>query len=122
MSTEPIRCQGCKRPLRAAASIAAGRGPRCLAKARAAALTDAVKDFTPAQVEKALEAIAEGAVVATSRPGIYRCVSSDGSTVYLVAYEGCTCPSGTRGLGRLCWHRAAVRLLAVSRKPVRKAA
>ncbi len=67
-------------------------------------------DWKPAQLDKAREAIAEGAILPTSRDGLYTAVSSDGTTTYLVHASGCTCPAGQRGRYQ-CWHRAAVALL-----------
>jgi hypothetical protein len=37
-------------------------------------------------------------------------------TVYLTHETSCTCPAGTRGLGRPCYHRAAVRMITATRK------
>src|SRR5690606_9684147 len=67
-------------------------------------------DWKPAQLDKAREAIAEGAILPTSRPGLLTAVSSDGSTTYLTHACGCTCPAGVRGRYP-CWHRPAVALL-----------
>ena len=121
--TTAARCQTCGRPLRAAKSVAAQRGPRCAARIRAAAREIALAGFTPRQIDAALEAISDGAVILL-RAGIYRVVSSDGHTAYSAHYSGCTCPAGTLGLGRACWHKAAVRILGLSatRSTLRKAA
>lgn len=67
-------------------------------------------DYKPTQVDRARDAIAERAILPTSRPGMYTAVSSDGATTYLTHRAGCTCPAGQRGR-HLCWHRAAVALL-----------
>lgn len=82
-------------------------------------LTADVADFKPFQVEKACEAIEQNAILPTKRPGIYTAVSSDGSTTYLVAAEGCTCPAGQKQ--RACYHRAAVVILTAA-APARRAA
>ncbi|MCK2219717.1 helix-turn-helix domain-containing protein [Actinomadura sp. ATCC 31491] len=71
-------------------------------------------DYKPHQIDNARDAIEQGAILPTSRPGIYTAVSSDGTTHYLVAEESCTCPAGTKGRYR-CYHRAAVALLEAAR-------
>lgn len=71
-------------------------------------------DFKPATVDKARDAIETGAILPTSRHGMYTAVSSDGSTTYLVHASGCTCPAGQRGR-HLCYHRAAVQILSATR-------
>ncbi|MET8864713.1 helix-turn-helix domain-containing protein [Nonomuraea sp. NPDC004580] len=76
-------------------------------------------DFKPNQVDKARELIEQGAILPTSRKGMYSAVSSDGTTHYLVHASGCTCPAGQRGKHQ-CYHRAAVALLAAV--PARRAA
>jgi hypothetical protein len=45
----------------------------------------------------------------------YRAVSSDGQRTYLVAGEACNCPAGLHG--GMCYHRVAVELLAIPRRP-----
>lgn len=113
---QPTRClrPGCGRVLRAPASVKAGYGPVCRAKIRAAALAEALRDFTAAQIEKARELIEMGGLVPV-RPGIFRTVSSQGDETYLTAATGqCNCPAGLRG--RRCYHGAAARTLAASGK------
>jgi hypothetical protein len=72
--TTEARClrPGCGRKLTAPASVKAGYGPVCRARIRAAALAEAVKDFTAKQVEKARELIADGGLVPTSGPASTR--------------------------------------------------
>lgn len=69
-------------------------------------------DFKPFQIDKAREAIEAGAILPTSRPGMYTAVSSDGSTTYLVHAAACVCPAGMKQ--RACYHRAAVALLTAT--------
>jgi hypothetical protein len=76
--------------------------------------------YKPAQVDRARELIEQGGILATSRPGIYTAVSSDGTVTYLVAEEACSCPAGLRGK-HVCYHRAAVALLNAA-KNARRAA
>lgn len=71
-------------------------------------------DYKPQQVEQARDAIETGAILPTSRPGMYTAVSTDGTTTYLVHEAACTCPAGQRGRFK-CWHRAAVALLTAVR-------
>ena len=109
-STEaPAQCRRCKRHnLRTPASRALGIGPRC------AAIEAATAGLNDEQAAKALEAIADGAVVRTSRPGIAQVVSDDGTEVYTVSANGnCNCKWGVRrssALIKTCWHPAAVLL------------
>ncbi|MGP3914335.1 helix-turn-helix domain-containing protein [Nonomuraea sp. 10N515B] len=69
-------------------------------------------DYKPHQVTSARDAIEQGAILPTSRPGMYTAVSSDGTTTYLTHAAGCTCRAGQ--LGRRCWHRAAVAILTAA--------
>ena len=110
------RCLRCRRTLTAAASISAGYGPGCRARIRAATLTTSSPEFTAAQVARARELLADGGLIPTSSAGVYQSVSSDGATTYLTHRAGCTCPAGTRGNGRTCYHRAAARILGATGK------
>jgi Family of unknown function (DUF6011) len=110
------RCLRCRRTLTAAASISAGYGPGCRALIRAASLTTSPAEFTAAQVARARELLADGGLIPTNRAGVYQSVSSDGATVYFTHRAGCTCPAGTRGNGRTCYHRAAARILGTAGK------
>ena len=114
--TPAARCLRCRRTLTAAASISAGYGPGCRARIRAATLTTSSPEFTAAQVARARELLADGGLIPTSRAGVYQSVSSDGATTYLTHRAGCTCPAGTRGNGRICYHRAAARILGPTGK------
>ncbi|MEU8275686.1 hypothetical protein ACFYOK_10905 [Microbispora bryophytorum] len=75
-----------------------------------AAASPVVGDYSPAQRDKAVEAIEQGAILRTSRPGLFTAVSSDGTTTYLVHAAACTCAAGLKS--RRCWHRAAVAILS----------
>jgi Family of unknown function (DUF6011) len=110
------RCLRCRRALTAAASISAGYGPGCRARIGAAALAASSAGFSATQVTRARELLADGGLIPTSRAGVYQSVSSDGTAIYLTHPAGCTCPAGTRGNGRACYHRAAARILAVTGK------
>jgi hypothetical protein len=117
-ATEPVKCSRCKRTLRAAASIAAKVGPRC------AAIEAALEGLNPEQKAKALEAIADKAVEPTSHDGVYRLASSKGDAIYIVSVNGnCNCAHGLRAMGtKTCWHPAAARLKAKSRRSLAKVA
>ena len=108
------RCLRCGRALRAASSVAAGYGRWCRARIRAAQLAEILKGFTAAQVEKARELIADGGLVPTSRPGVFRAVSSDGERAYLAHSATCNCPWGLRGKAKACAHSLAVRIVLAS--------
>jgi len=108
-SPQPAHCLRCGRKLTAQASISRQYGRGCRARIRAAALAEAVRDFTADQVGKALELIADGGLVPTGRPGVYRAVSSKGDESYLCHSQACVCAGG-RHHGR-CYHRAGVRMI-----------
>jgi hypothetical protein len=107
------KCLRCHRTLRSASSVSAGYGPVCRARIRVAALNEAIKGFSLAQVDKARELIADGGILPTNRLGIYRSVSSRGDGTYLTHRNGCNCPAGLRGRGA-CYHMGAARILAAA--------
>jgi hypothetical protein len=109
----PACCLRCGRELRSPKSIADRYGRRCKQLVLAAARETTPGDYSPAQIDKAREAIEQGGIVPTSRPPLWTAVSSDGSTTYLVAVQGCTCPAGLKQ--RRCYHRAAVAILTAAR-------
>ena len=59
--------------------------------------------------ERALQALADGAVVPSAIPGAYHVASSDGPVTYLVGTTFCSCPATTAH----CYHRVAV-IIAVA--------
>ncbi|MEU6781533.1 helix-turn-helix domain-containing protein [Nonomuraea angiospora] len=73
------------------------------------AVTADLDGFKPQQVDKARELIEQGAILPTSRQGLYTAVSGDGTTTYLVHRASCSCPASRHG--RACYHRCAVALL-----------
>lgn len=76
---------------------------------RAAAIAAAVKGFAQRQIDAALELIEDRGLVATSRPGVYRAVSSDGERSYLAHSKTCNCPSGLKRLtATTCKHSLGV--------------
>ena len=107
------RCLRCGRVRRfrtaEAAAKSAPHGRICAARIRLAAITEAVRGFAQAQVDKARELIADGGLVPTGRPGVFRAVSSKGTDQYMVHSAVCNCPAGLRG--RQCYHLLAARLV-----------
>lgn len=112
-----------------AASAAKPYGRICSARVRLAAMAEAVRGFTAEQVTKIREALADGAAVLTSRPGVYRVVSSakpkkDGTceapSVYMATVDGhCTCAWGIRRTSanqRACYHVGMARVDDASRR------
>ena len=115
---KPAKClrPGCGRKLTAAASIKAGYGPVCRAKIRLAAINEAIKGFALAQVDKARELIADGGLIPTGRPGVFRAVSSNGTDTYLTHPATCSCAAGRRGKATPCYHSLAARLVVATGK------
>lgn len=109
-TAQQAHCLRCGRRIWAASSVKAAYGPGCRARIRAAALAKALAGFTAAQVEKARELIADGGLIATKRPGVYRAVSSKGDATYLSHSATCNCPAGLRSR-TACYHVAAVRMI-----------
>ena len=110
-----LRCGRVRHFRTAVAAQAAGpHGRICAMRVRLAAITEAVKGFAQAQVDKARELIADGGLVPTSRPGVFRSVSSNGVDRYLTHSAVCNCPAGLRG--RQCYHLAAARILTATGK------
>jgi hypothetical protein len=113
---ETARCLGCRRPIRAAESIATGYGSGCRAKIRKAAKVADLSAWTESQIEDARQAIEDGAVVPSNREGVFHVVGGDGTEVHLVALDGCNCVSGLKNRPpRPCWHRCAVAIVLASR-------
>ncbi len=106
---KPSRCLRCGRILR----VSTGYGPVCRAKIRLAALNDAIRGFAQAQVDKARELIADGGLIPTGRPGVFRSVSSNGTGTYLTHSAACNCPGGLRGR-TTCYHVLAARILTAT--------
>lgn len=106
------KCLGCGRVLRAAKSIAAGRGRRCLAKVREA-VKAAASAFKPAQVAKAEELIADGGILPIRGRRVFRVVSSNGAATYLAAPQACNCAAGLKSKNT-CYHRVAATILAAA--------
>lgn len=103
----PVKCRRCKRPLTASAAF--GIGPRC------AAIEAAMEGLKPAQVDKAMELLADGGVIKTAKKGVRRTVSSKGGRAYLTTARSCTCPYGLKVMGdaegKHCYHVGIVRLV-----------
>ena len=106
------RCLTCRRPIRTAESIATGYGAGCRAKFRKAARTADLSAWTPSQVAEARQAIEDGAVVPSTREGVFHVVSTDGSEVHRTSREGCNCANGLQThQPRPCFHRCAIAIV-----------
>jgi hypothetical protein len=115
---EPRRCLGCRHLIRSAESLATGYGAGCRAKMRQAARTADLSAWTPSQIEEARQAIEDGAVVPSTRDGVFHVVSSDGSEIYRTHRGGCNCTNGLQTLPpRPCWHRAAAAVVLAASAP-----
>ena len=117
-SPAQARCLTCRRPIRAAESLATGYGAGCRAKFRKAAKQASLSAWTPAQVAEARQAIEDGAVVPSTREGVYHVVSTDGSEVHRVHKDGCNCTAGLQThQPRPCWHRCAIAIVTAPQAP-----
>lgn len=94
---------GCGRRLICKASRARGYGWGCWRRIRAAAKLAALAAFTARQIDAALEAIEDCAVIPAAVIGWFHVVSSDGSEIYEATAQTCPCRASAE-----CWHRAAV--------------
>ena len=98
-----------------AAAKSAPHGRICAARIRLAAITEAVRGFAQAQVDKARELIADGGLVPTSRPGVFRAVSSKGDGTYLTHPATCSCAAARRGRATPCYHSLAAAILVAAK-------
>ena len=115
---EPRRCLGCRHLIRSAEALATGYGAGCRAKIRRAARTADLSQWTASQVAEAVQAVEDGAVVPSTRPGVLHVVSSDGSEVYRTHRDGCSCTNGLQTRPpRPCWHRCAVAIVTAAPRP-----
>ncbi|MCK9898126.1 DUF6011 domain-containing protein [Frankia sp. AgB32] len=100
------RCRRCNRKLTGAKSIASGYGPTCAKR-----MTADTADFTPEQVAKALQVIADGGVARIPSKHFHGLHMVRGTyREYHASTTDCGCAAGQEG--RLCYHVAAVRLAA----------
>ena len=117
-ATETRNCLRCGRKLRSAEAVARSYGAGCWAKVRKAERTADLSAWTPSQVEEARQAIEDGAVVPSTREGVFHVVSSDGTEVYRTHHNGCVCTNGLKTRQpRPCWHRCAVAIMTASQAP-----
>jgi hypothetical protein len=98
---------GCGRRLYCLASRARGYGWGCWRRIRAAVKAEALAAklavFTARQIEHAIEAIEDCAVIPAAVIGWFHVVSSDVSEVYEGTASSCPCAASAE-----CWHRAAI--------------
>lgn len=106
------KCGRCGRTLRSVKSIAAGYGPTCLRNIREAAALEAARmNYSPAQLDRAQEIIADNGILAAT-PDEFEAVASDGSAIYTTTDRSCTCKAGE--VGRKCYHQLARRAVTVA--------
>lgn len=112
--TRPL-CLRCGRELRSERAQRAGYGPECWTAILAASRQADLSAWSPQQAIDALELIRDGGIVLIRDPHSYafRSTSTDGDTFYLTVTAACSCPAGQREV--LCYHRAAVAILLMSR-------
>lgn len=111
-TTATTRCTRCHRVLRSATSIANKIGRTCARRARQEAAAKLVlATYTPVQVEKVRELLADGGVARVTRH-LYLAVASNGVDRYEIdtAASSCTCKAGERGIR--CYHLGAALLAA----------
>lgn len=103
--TAATKCKGCRRPLRAASSIARGFGPTCAKKE-----ASRTAEFSIDQVVAARQILADGGVTRARRDlsGPLFLVATSPYTKYWTSPTECSCVRGQRG--ELCKHLAAVRI------------
>lgn len=104
-SQDIVRCKGCHRPLRTAATIAAGFGPICARRQHLVAA-----GYSPRQVDDAVETVELGGVVRL-RGRVHLVVGHQGDIYRATSEIGqCSCRAGLAE--KTCFHTAAVRLVA----------
>jgi hypothetical protein len=115
---QPAKCLRCGHRIWSARSVSAKYGPVCKAKIRLAVLNEAIRGFATAQVDKARELIADGGLIPTGRPGVFRAVSSNGVDTYLTSAKGpCGCAHGLRTItAKFCYHVLGARILVATGK------
>jgi hypothetical protein len=125
-AAETRQCLRCGRKLRSAEAVARGYGAGCWAKVRKAERTVDLSAWTESQVEDARQAIEDGAVVPSTREGVFHVVSVDGSEVHRTHRDCCNCTAGLKTYQpRPCWHRCAIAIVLASQssaKPLAPAA
>lgn len=102
------KCKRCDRALKDPKSIERGRGPVCERKYRAA-VEEASKLTSEAQVVKAVKLVAAGSVQPNESDSFYTISTQNG--IWRTDRSLCTCPAGQHG--RICYHRVAVCLIEV---------
>ena len=107
-------CLRCGRKLTAARSVSEGMGRTCRVRVREAAATIELPGVKPEQHARALELIADGGIVPTSRPGVFAAVSSDGTATYIVSVTDGTCSCMAGQKGRYCYHLAGAQILTAA--------
>lgn len=112
-TTKQANCLRCGRVLRSAKSVSAGYGPTCGRKIRTATNTPAVTAHKPQAIAKATELIEQGGILPLRGRRVFTVISSDGTSSYLTAPQGCTCAAGIKGR-YVCYHRVAATILSLA--------
>jgi len=102
MTGVTTRCLVCQEPADGSA-----RHDRCAARIRQVAAV--LPRVSPEQLDKALQLIADGAIVPGEARGVWHVLSSDGAVTYPAGATFCGCPSQVP-----CYHSAAVIIAAAA--------
>jgi ribosomal protein L37E len=113
MTSTHTHCLRCGRALKSDKSVATGYGPTCTRKVKAAAKAKVIAAHKPTLVAKAEELIEQGGIIPIRARRVFAVISSDGSTTYKTAPQGCTCPAGIKGRF-VCYHRIAAEIVAAA--------
>lgn len=85
---------------------------------RRAEATADLSAWTESQVEDARQAVEDGAVVPSTREGVFHVVSADGTEVHRTHRDGCNCTNGLKTRQpRPCFHRCAVVIVLGTMAP-----
>jgi len=113
----PTKCTECHRPLRAATSIARGRGPVCDLKVRRRAAAERLaRPFKDADraATKALRHLADKALVPTAAARQYLMVATAGDATYLVDTIARTCTCKAHQHHSRCTHLLAADVAEIT--------
>lgn len=110
-TTHETRCLKCHRLLRCPSPD--GYGPKCRAKLRRAARNTELTQYKETLLAKAVELIEQGGLVPLRKNRVFTVSSSDGTTTYKAARQGCTCPAGIKGR-YVCYHRIAAHIVSLA--------
>jgi hypothetical protein len=113
MNSRHTHCLRCGRKLTSTKPTTAGYGPTCTRKVKEAAKAKVIAAHKPHLIAKAEELIEQGGIVPIRARRVFAVISSDGSTTYKTAPQGCTCPAGIKGRF-VCYHRIAAEIITAA--------